>query len=110
VTEPSALASALSRNQASTSQQQVQSHTADHIVYKTMMTFPHSAWPTPVLRTAPPKAINRIAYDFRRAGEHFTVFSSTTVLTLVSINPRDLGSFPLPLSLYSLLQALIRSK
>jgi hypothetical protein len=36
-------------------------------------------------------------------GEHFTVFSSTTILALTSINPRDLGSFSLPLSLDYLL-------
>jgi hypothetical protein len=28
------------------------------------------------------------------------------ILALASINPRDLGSFPLPLSLYFLLQTL----
>jgi hypothetical protein len=71
-----------------------------------MTTSLHSTQPTPVLWVAPPEAINRIAYDFRRADRHFIVFSSTTVLALASINHSDLGSFVLPLNLYYLLQAI----
>jgi hypothetical protein len=59
--------------------------TPDHTVYRTAVT-PHSVRPPPVLRAAPPEAINRIAYGFRRADKHFPVFSSTTVLALSSIN------------------------
>jgi hypothetical protein len=47
VTEPSALASALSRNQASTSQQQVQDHTPSHTIYRGSVTPPHIMQPTP---------------------------------------------------------------
>jgi hypothetical protein len=43
------------------------------------------------------EAINRGVCGFREAGEHFTVFTSTAILTLASINPRDLGSSPLDL-------------
>jgi hypothetical protein len=42
----------------------------------------------------------------RQAGEHFMVLTSAVIVALASINPRDMGSFPLPTSLYSLLQAL----
>jgi hypothetical protein len=51
-------------------------------------------------------AINRDVQGFRQTDEHFMVFPSTMILALASTNPRDLGSFPLPTSLYSLLQAL----
>jgi hypothetical protein len=95
----------LSRNQAGTNQQ-VQDHIPEHTVYRGMTTPLHSTQPTLVLRVAPPEAINRIAYGFRRADEHFIVFSSTTVLALASINLNDLESFALPLNLYYILQAL----
>jgi hypothetical protein len=103
VTEPSILTSALNRNQADISQQQVQDHAPDHTIYRGTTTLPHRMWPTRVLHVALLEAINMTAYGFREADKHFTVFSSTTILTFVSINPRDLGSFPLPVSLYSLL-------
>jgi hypothetical protein len=106
VTEPSALASALNRNQAGTSQYQVQDHASGHTIYRGTVTPPHHTRPTPVLLVVLLEAINRAAYGFREAGDHFTVSSSTMISALASINPRDLGSFPLPLSLYSLLQAL----
>jgi hypothetical protein len=85
--EPSALASALNRNQAGTSQQQVQDHTSSHIVYIGMVTPPHSMRPSPVLQAASLGVINRIAHNFREASEHFTVFSSIMVSSLASINP-----------------------
>jgi hypothetical protein len=59
-----------------------------------------------VLQTALLEAINRTVYGFREADEQFTVFSSTTLLAIASINPRNLVFFPLPLNLCSLLQAL----
>jgi hypothetical protein len=31
-----------------------------------------------------------------RRAEHFMVFATTSILTLASINPKDLGSFPSP--------------
>jgi hypothetical protein len=48
--------------------------------------------PTPVLQAALLEAINRIAYGFKEAGKHFTIFSSITILALASIKPRDLGA------------------
>jgi hypothetical protein len=61
---------------------------------------------TPGLLAALLEAINRGSPQLQGTDEHFTVFTSTTTLALASINLRDLGSFPLPISLYSLLQAL----
>jgi hypothetical protein len=80
-------------------------HASGHTIYRGSASPPHRTWPTLVLQAALLEAINRAAYGFREAGEHFMVFSSTTILVLASIKPMDLGSFPLPLSLYSLLQA-----
>jgi hypothetical protein len=40
------------------------------------------------------EAINKGAQDLRQEEEHFTVFTSTWILALASINPSDLGSFP----------------
>jgi hypothetical protein len=72
VTEPSALASALSRNLVGISQQQVQDHTPDHTVYRSTTTPPQSTQPTLMLQVSLLEAINRITYGFRKAGKHFT--------------------------------------
>jgi hypothetical protein len=52
------------------------------------------------------EAIIGAVYGFKGANENFTIFTLTTILALASVNRGDLGSFPLPISLYSLLQAL----
>jgi hypothetical protein len=44
-------------------------------------------WPAPVLIAALVEAINRAVYDFRKADEHFTIFSSTLILAPASVNP-----------------------
>jgi hypothetical protein len=59
-----------------------------------------------MLMAAPLEVKNRGVHDFKDAGEQFTILTSTTILALASINPSDLGSFPLSISLYSLIQAL----
>jgi hypothetical protein len=46
-----ALALALTRNQAGTSQQQVQDHDLGHTIYRGTTTPPHHMWPTPMLQT-----------------------------------------------------------
>jgi hypothetical protein len=48
----------------------------------------------PTLLVALLEAINTGAQSFRRGEEDFTVFTFTRILTLASISPRDLGSFP----------------
>jgi hypothetical protein len=65
-------------------------HALGHTVYMDSATPLHRTRPTPVLQSALLEAINKTAYNFRKADEHFTVFSSTTILALASINPRDL--------------------
>jgi hypothetical protein len=66
MTEPSTLALALNRNQAGTSQQQVQDHTSDHTVYRGTARPPNSTQPTLVLQTALLEAINRTTYGSRK--------------------------------------------
>jgi hypothetical protein len=101
-----ALASALSRNRVGISQQQVQDPCSRPYSLMGLATPPHRTRPTPVLLASLLEAINRTIHGFMEEGEHFTIFTLTTILALASINTMDLGSFPLPISLYSLLQAL----
>jgi hypothetical protein len=50
---------------------------------------PHHTQPAPVLLAIFLEVINRTVHDFKEADEHFTVLTSTTILSLASINPRD---------------------
>jgi hypothetical protein len=81
-------------------------HALEHTIYGGFASPPYHTRPTSVLQAALLEAISRATYGFREADEHFMVFSSTTILALASIKARDLGSFSLPISLYSLLQTL----
>jgi hypothetical protein len=50
---------------------------------------------TPVLPEAPLEPINRTVYSLLRGGEYFIGLHLHSILALASINPGDLGSFPL---------------
>jgi hypothetical protein len=91
------------RNRTSSSRHKSNNEYKGHTGYRGSTMPPHRARQTPAHLKALLEAINRDIQDFKQGGKHFTVFSSTTILALASINPRDLGSFPLPTSLYSLL-------
>jgi hypothetical protein len=62
--------------------QQIQDHAPSNTIYRGTTTSPHRMRPTLVLQATLLDAINRTTYDFKEVDEHFTVFSSTTILAL----------------------------